>query len=62
MVSNPKAELYQMFPIPLYVTRYEGDMTEINKFKILTCKWFNPHAKIINETIIILKKWGKNSR
>ena len=32
MVSNPKAELYQMFPIPLYVRRYEGDTTEIVKY------------------------------
>ena len=32
MVSNPKAELYQMFPIPLYITTYEGDMTEISKY------------------------------
>ena len=32
MVSNPKADLYQMFPIPLYVTTYDGDMTEISKY------------------------------
>ena len=32
MVNNPKADLYQMFPIPLYVTTYEGDTTEIVKY------------------------------
>ena len=35
MVSNPKADLYQMFPIPLYVTTYEGDTTEIVKLEEL---------------------------
>ena len=32
MIQNPKAEVFSMFPTPLYVTNYDGDMSEIVKY------------------------------
>lgn len=29
MIQNPNAQVYQLFPTPLYVTTYEGDISEI---------------------------------
>jgi len=32
MIQNPKAEVFSLFPTPLYVTNYEGDTSEIVKY------------------------------
>jgi len=32
MVNNPNAQVFQMFPTPLYVTTYTGDTTDIVKY------------------------------
>ena len=32
MIQNPDAQVFQMFPIPLYVTSYKGDTSEFIKY------------------------------
>ena len=32
MIQNPEAQVFNMFPIPLYVTTYKGDTSEIVKY------------------------------
>lgn len=32
MIDNPNAQVFSMFPTPLYVTTYEGDTTDIIKY------------------------------
>lgn len=32
MIQNPKAEVFSLFPVPLYATTYQGDISEIVKY------------------------------
>ena len=32
MVNNPNAQVFQMFPVPLYITNFDGDTTEMVKY------------------------------
>jgi hypothetical protein len=32
MIQNPEAQVFNMFPVPLYVTTYKGDTSEIVKY------------------------------
>jgi len=43
MIQNPDAQVFQMFPIPLYVTTYRGDTTEFTKY--FNSQEMNPAAK-----------------
>ncbi len=58
MSDNLNTNIYQMFPTPLYVSNYKGDMTEINNYlHSIELKEHNPgYGMISKDSYIWVKK------
>ena len=55
MSNNLNTNIYQMFPTPLYVSKYKGDMTEINNYlHSIELKEHNPGYGMISKDSYII--------